>query len=98
MAEKLDTYDFARRGPTHPWDEWTDGSIWKVKVGEDFGRDEGQPLRKGETEEGRRDRKVKNFSQRLYKEANKREGIKVKVSTPRTEPDVVIFQFYEDPA
>lgn len=37
MAERLETYDWsARRSTLYPWDEWADGSIWRVKQGEDF--------------------------------------------------------------
>lgn len=40
MAERLDS--FPGRGPSvgaaqrYPWDEWFDGSVWKLKQGEDF--------------------------------------------------------------
>lgn len=38
MAERLDHYDWSanRRRTNYPWDEWCDGSIWRVKQGEDF--------------------------------------------------------------
>lgn len=37
MAEKLQDYDFKARGTNkYPWEEWTDGDIWKIKQGEDF--------------------------------------------------------------
>lgn len=43
MAERLDSYDFKKSSTiTHterrnyPWDEWFDGSIWRITWGEDF--------------------------------------------------------------
>jgi hypothetical protein len=38
VAERLDEYDFgaSTRDSKYPWDEWADGSIWKVKTGKDF--------------------------------------------------------------
>jgi hypothetical protein len=35
MAEKLATMP-RRPGRAHPWKDWTDGSIWKIRRGEDF--------------------------------------------------------------
>lgn len=34
MATKLAAMPVKRRG--HPWDEWSDGSAWSIKRGEDF--------------------------------------------------------------
>lgn len=34
MATKLAAMPKKRRG--HPWDEWTDGSAWRIRKGEDF--------------------------------------------------------------
>ena len=44
MAERLATYDFtnssiisnAQDRMTYPWDEWFDGSIWRIEQGLDF--------------------------------------------------------------
>jgi hypothetical protein len=37
MAELLKEMPKRRgRGQVHPWDEWADGRVWKVKQGEDF--------------------------------------------------------------
>lgn len=39
MAERLTEYDFDAKAPhvsKYPWDQWTDGSIWKVESGKDF--------------------------------------------------------------
>jgi hypothetical protein len=40
VAEKLDSYDFSQVRPgrqgVHKWSEWLDGSVWKLKRGEDF--------------------------------------------------------------
>lgn len=38
MAVKLKSFEFTRTSGrySYPWDQWTDGSIWKVKRGEDF--------------------------------------------------------------
>lgn len=38
MAEKLDTFPqkVQRVERKYPWRQWTDGSIWKAKQGEDF--------------------------------------------------------------
>ena len=38
MADRLETYEFTGpgRGYTYPWDEWTDGSSWRVVGGEDY--------------------------------------------------------------
>lgn len=39
MASKVKKFEF-RPGPnTYPWDQWLDGSIWKLKQGEDFATD-----------------------------------------------------------
>lgn len=38
MAQKLDAMPKRRgRATVHPWKDWADGSVWKVKQGEDFG-------------------------------------------------------------
>jgi hypothetical protein len=34
MAEKIDTPP--RRRTRYPWHEWTDGSTWRIKQGEDY--------------------------------------------------------------
>lgn len=41
MARRLKTYDFGDRYRDngrigHPWDEWLDGSPWRLKRGTDF--------------------------------------------------------------
>lgn len=37
MAQKLDAMPKRRgRTGTYPWHQWADGSVWKVKKGEDF--------------------------------------------------------------
>lgn len=39
MAEKLSEFPAHRRGvrtSQYPWDEWFDGSVWKLTEGEDF--------------------------------------------------------------
>ena len=41
MAERLDSFDFdahhqGGRGHGHPWDEWLDGSAWRLTAGIDF--------------------------------------------------------------
>ena len=38
MAEKITELTPRRRGPAplYPWDQWADGSAWRIKQGEDF--------------------------------------------------------------
>lgn len=38
MAEQLDTFTFPGPGrrSLYPWDEWLDGSVWRLIEGEDF--------------------------------------------------------------
>ena len=38
MADRIDEFPAEQRPPTrrYPWDEWTDGSPWKLVRGEDF--------------------------------------------------------------
>lgn len=38
MAEKLSSYEFTKSstGYTYPWDEWLDGSVWRLTRSEDF--------------------------------------------------------------
>lgn len=38
MAERIDALGSVRRGrpPLYPWDEWTDGSAWRITRGVDF--------------------------------------------------------------
>ena len=39
MAETVASFEFLGRGfkgGKYPWDEWLNGEIWKLKVGEDF--------------------------------------------------------------
>lgn len=37
MAEKLAAMPKKRgRATVHPWDDWADGSVWKIKKDEDF--------------------------------------------------------------
>lgn len=42
MAKKIGEFQFRKLGGkgrpnSYPWGEWTDGSIWQVTRGEDFG-------------------------------------------------------------
>lgn len=37
MAERIDNVTPLRgRAPIYPWDEWTDGSAWRIRRGVDF--------------------------------------------------------------
>lgn len=43
MAQRLTTYDFSKPSNittqdrmSYPWDQWFDGSIWRIVQGEDF--------------------------------------------------------------
>ena len=39
MAERLENYEFGKasgRPPKYPWDEWLDGSTWRITRGADF--------------------------------------------------------------
>jgi hypothetical protein len=39
MAERLENYEFGGRfgrPPKHPWNEWLDGSTWRITRGIDF--------------------------------------------------------------
>lgn len=38
MAEKLNNYTFRKRGPKpkYPWDEWLNGEVWQLALGQDF--------------------------------------------------------------
>ena len=36
MAERLEETDVKKAQGHYPWDEWTDGSIWRVRKGEDY--------------------------------------------------------------
>jgi hypothetical protein len=42
VAEILDEFDFTKRGTgrgrpeKYPWDNWTNGEIWKIVAGTDF--------------------------------------------------------------
>lgn len=38
MAHRLPSYDFPTGGPVskYPWDEWLDGSVWRLIGGRDF--------------------------------------------------------------
>ncbi len=39
MAEKLENHEFSvvlGRPPKYPWDEWLDGSTWRITRGQDF--------------------------------------------------------------
>jgi hypothetical protein len=37
MAQKLNAMPKRRgRASVHPWDQWADGSVWKITQGEDF--------------------------------------------------------------
>ena len=36
MARKLEAFPETAKSRTYPWDEWTDGSVWEIKQGEDF--------------------------------------------------------------
>lgn len=38
MAERLSSYDFSKRkrATKYPWDEWLDGSVWRITQGVDF--------------------------------------------------------------
>jgi hypothetical protein len=40
MAERVDAFPVVTlrgRGNGYPWDEWMDGSVWKLVQGDDFG-------------------------------------------------------------
>lgn len=36
MADKLDTYSFPGRRNKYNWDQWLNGSIWRLHRGTDF--------------------------------------------------------------
>jgi hypothetical protein len=37
MATRLKKWEFSRSTQNnYPWDDWTDGGVWKLKKGEDF--------------------------------------------------------------
>jgi hypothetical protein len=37
MAERMDTFpDGAPTRRHYPWDEWLDGTVWRLQVGDDF--------------------------------------------------------------
>jgi hypothetical protein len=37
VAEKISDFTIQKtRTSRYPWEEWTDGSIWRIKQGEDF--------------------------------------------------------------
>ncbi len=36
MATTLESYDFKVTRGKYPWEEWLDGSIWRLSKGEDF--------------------------------------------------------------
>ncbi len=39
MAERLENYEFANKAGRplkYPWDEWLDGSVWRITRGADF--------------------------------------------------------------
>lgn len=36
MAEVLEGYEFSPGRGKYPWDQWTDGRVWKVEKGKDF--------------------------------------------------------------
>lgn len=38
MAERLESFTFKHGGgkDAYPWDEWMDGTVWKLVRGEDF--------------------------------------------------------------
>jgi hypothetical protein len=38
MAERVTRHEWPRRynGGKYPWDEWLDGNVWRLTVGEDF--------------------------------------------------------------
>ncbi len=36
MAKKLVAYEFGKSKFKYPWDQWLDGTIWKLEHGKDF--------------------------------------------------------------
>ena len=61
MAEKLDDYDFSSKNTgrsRYPFDEWLDGSIWKLKQGEDFSSERSSMRTRLHTEATKRGLKV----------------------------------------
>ena len=36
VAQKLNTYEFPRRRNKYDWGLWLNGSIWRLRKGEDF--------------------------------------------------------------
>lgn len=36
MAEKLDEFERRKREPKYPWDQWLDGSPWRLNIGTDY--------------------------------------------------------------
>lgn len=36
MAERIAQFPTPTRSRRYPWEEWTDGTVWKLRAGEDF--------------------------------------------------------------
>ena len=84
MAKRLNDYDFVRKrggpAPIYPWDQWTDGHVWRIKEGADFKCSSGSMVVYLYHQA-----KERNLRVRTSREPGK-----------GGQPDHVVFQFWKD--
>lgn len=86
MADRIEHFPAEQRPPTrrYPWEEWADGSVWRLVRGEDFDQEVDDFRNRLYPQAKRRGMKVRS-AKRL--ERPKAEGVAL-------EREILIIQFY----
>lgn len=89
MAERIAEFPTRPRNTRYPWDEWTDGKVWKLRAGEDFA------IPDRVDKDGRTVTGADQFRNRLYTQAARRQ-LNVTTQKGRDEDgtEFLILQFW----
>lgn len=87
MAERIEEFPAEQRPPTrrYPWDDWTDGSVWRLVRGEDYDQETDQFRNRLYPQAHRRGLKV-----RTAKRVERKRG-----GGEPLEREILVVQFYD---
>lgn len=87
MAERIEEFPAEQRPPTrrYPWDQWTDGSVWKLVRGEDFDQEIDQFRNRLYPQAHRRGLKVRTAKRKERKRGGKEP----------LEREILVIQFFK---
>jgi hypothetical protein len=91
MADRIEHFPAEQRPPTrrYPWNEWTDGSVWRLVRGEDFDQETDQFRNRLYPQASRRGMKVRS-AKRIEEVINESDA-----TTRATQREVLFIQFFE---